>query len=375
MKIIFTGGGTGGHFYPIIAVAEALNQLIDEERLVRPELYYFATDPYDPRALYEQNIQFHRVTAGKRRRYFSLRNFFDLFKTAWGALIALGKTYWLYPDVVFSKGGYVSFPTLLAARLLRIPVVIHESDSRPGRVNAWSAKFAKRVAVSYPEAATFFPSGKTAVTGNPIRQELLTPITVGAREFLKLEEGIPLIFITGGSQGAAAINDALLDIVPELIKHCQIIHQVGAANLTEVEKRAHFLLADNPAAARYKTFASLNTDALRMVAGVADLIITRAGSFIFEAAHWGIPAIIIPIPEEISHDQRSNAFTYARSGGAIVIEQGNLTSSILRSEIDRLLGNRDLLAKMSVGAKNFSRPDAAKTIAQEILKLALRHEE
>ncbi len=375
MKIVFTGGGTGGHFYPIIAVAQAINTIIKQRKLVDARLYYLATAPYDEVSLFENHLEFKAVPAGKIRRYFSIKNFFDIFKTIRGIIIALWQLYVIYPDVVFSKGGYDSFPTLWAARFLKIPVVMHESDSHPGRVSLWSAKFAKRIALSYPEANHYFNDKPVAITGNPIRQELLNPITIGAHEFLKLEKGVQIIFVTGGSSGASVINDTLVDILPQLTKKYQIIHQIGIDNFEEIKQRAFFLLTEQEQKNRYHPFPFLNTSAMRMLAGISDLVITRAGSVLFEIAVWGLPAIIIPIPETISHDQRTNAFTYARSGGAVVIEQDNLTPSVLQSEINRLLENESLRNKMKAGAKNFAHPNAANVIAEEIIALALKHEE
>ncbi|HPN89357.1 MAG TPA: glycosyltransferase, partial [Candidatus Paceibacterota bacterium] len=157
MKILFTGGGTGGHFYPVIAVAEEVKRICTEQKIVAPELYFMSDKPYNERALSDNGLKFVPVQAGKIRRYFSLMNFFDVFKTIFGSIRAIFTLFSIYPDVVFGKGGYASFPGLLAARLLRIPVVIHESDSHPGRVTLWAGKFAKRIAVSYPEAAKYFP--------------------------------------------------------------------------------------------------------------------------------------------------------------------------------------------------------------------------
>lgn len=374
MKIVLTGGGTGGHFYPLIAVAQALHQLTDQQKLVDATLWYLAPEPYNPRALFEHNITFVPITAGKVRRYFSLRNFTDSFKTLWGMAQALWQLYFIFPDVILSKGGYASVPTVWAARILGIPIIIHESDSKPGRANLWAGKFATKIAVSYAEAASYFPAARVAVTGNPIRAEIIKPITHGAHEYLKLESNLPVILVVGGSQGSTRINDAFLDLATELVKSYQIIHQVGKANLSEVSKRISYLLADAPERERYKVFDYLNETALRMTAGVTDLVISRSGSAIFEFAAWGIPAILVPIPETISHDQRSNAFMYARSGAAAVIEENNLTKSILSSEINRIISNRELHAKMSEAAKAFAKPEAATTIAQALIDLAATHE-
>ncbi|MFA6475964.1 MAG: UDP-N-acetylglucosamine--N-acetylmuramyl-(pentapeptide) pyrophosphoryl-undecaprenol N-acetylglucosamine transferase [Candidatus Paceibacterota bacterium] len=378
MKILFTGGGSGGHFYPIIAIAQEVRNYATKEKLVQPELYFMSDAPYNERVLFENDIKFIKVSAGKLRRDLTplniVKNFFDLFKTFFGTVQAFFKVFGLYPDIVVGKGGYASFPALLAARIFRIPVLIHESDSHPGKVNLFAGKFAVRIALSYPEAAKFFPADKVAVTGNPLRQEILTPTKSGAYEYLRLDKSLPVIFVVGGSQGASKINEIIVDILPKIIEKYQIIHQVGKNNFADLSNRANFVLKGNPFADHYKIFDYLDAAAMRMTAGVASLVITRAGSALFEIANWGLPAIIIPIPEEISHDQRTNAFTYARSGGAAVIEERNLTASVLLFEIDKIMSDEKMREDMIKGAKSFARPDAAAVIAGEILKIALSHD-
>ncbi len=375
MKILFTGGGTGGHFNPIIGVAQSINKVVKEQHLLTPELYYMAPTPFDARVLFENNIKFQQISAGKIRRYFSILNFFDLFKTAWGVVRSTYMVYKLYPDVIFGKGGYASFPVLFAAKILRIPVIIHESDSKPGRVNAWAAKFARRIAISYPTAAQYFPADKVAFTGNPIRKEVSEPLTVGAHDYLKLKPEIPCVFIVGGSLGSKIINETIIESLPTLVEKFQIIHQTGKANYDEVITTVNVVLGGNPNAANYRPMQYLNALEMRMAAGVAKLIISRAGSTIFEIAAWGKPSIIIPISEAVSHDQTSNAFAYARSGGAEVIEENNLASHLLISEINRIVDNPEVWQKMSDGAKSFAKTDAADKIAQEIVNLALQHED
>ncbi len=370
MKILFTGGGTGGHFYPIIAVAQALDEEIAKKKMLPAKMYFMSPSHYNARALFDNEIEFMYVPAGKIRRYFSIFNFTDAFKTLYGMFVALIKMYRLYPDVVFAKGGYTSFPALFAAKILRIPIIIHESDSTPGKVNAWAAKFAEKIAISYPQAADAFQKqkseGKVAFTGNPIRKEILLPLSNGAREFLNLEEKIPVIFILGGSQGSQIINDVVIDAVDDLVKKYQIIHQTGRANLASSKETSSLILKDNPTGYRYHAFDYLNDLTLRMSAGVADIIISRAGSTIFEIAAWGIPSIIIPLSKKVSHDQVHNAFAYAHSGACTVIEEDNFSSHILISEIDRILGNQNLKNRMSQGAREFSRIDAAAKIAEVI---------
>ena len=374
MKIIFTGGGSGGHFYPIIAIVESIQKIAKEKKLISPEMYFFAPAPYNQGLLYDHNIQYKKITAGKIRRYFSLLNFFDLFKTAWGILGAILDVFDVYPDVVFVKGGYGSFPTLMAARLLRIPVFVHESDSVPGRTNKWAGKSAVRVAVSYKEASSYFPGDKVAYTGQPVLEERLTPITNGAPEFFGFDESIPTIFIIGGSQGAEIINNAILDILPDLVNNFQIVHQTGQANIEVIKESAAAILLENPNKNRYKPFGYLNSLEMRMAAGVASLIISRAGSTVFEIASWQKPSIIIPITNSNENHQIKNAFAFAKAGACSVIEEENLKSHIFLVEIKRIIENKEINDKMREGAKNFFKPGAADQIARELLSIVLSHE-
>lgn len=375
MKILFTGWGSGGHFYPIIAVAEAMQDVVRERKLLEPNLYYAAPDPYNRELLLAHNITFLPSAAGKIRNYFSIRNFFDLFKTAWGVVRSTVRIFFLYPDVVFATGGYGSFPTLLAARFFRIPVVIYATDAEPSRVNRWAGKFAVKVAVSFQEAAEFFPADKVAYTGNPLRKSVLLPAREGAHAFLKLNPELPVILVWGGSQGAQALNEVVLNALPELLQKYQIIHQTGDANIADMTSRVKVVVTDPALRERYKPYGYLNDLAVRMSAGVAALVISRAGAgSIFEMAAWGLPSILVPIPEPISHDQTKNAFSYARGGAAVVIQQNNLTPKLLVSEVNRIFDNKDISRTMSAAARDFGRPDAAHTIATALLDIALSHE-
>jgi len=374
MKIVFTGGGSGGHFYPIIAIADQIIDLTEKNKLVGAELYYMAPNPYDEQALSKDEIIYKRIPAGKMRRYFSIGNFFDLFVTATGILKAMWSIYSIFPDVVVGKGGYGSFPVLFAAKFFGIPVIIHESDSKPGKVNQWAGKFAKKIAISYPEAAQYFPKEKVALTGNPLRKEITKSIEHGARQFLEMELDTPVILILGGSQGAKRINETIVDALPKLLEKYQIIHQVGSKNIDDIKNMISVVLENHPNKSRYRPFGYLNEEALRMSAGAADLVISRAGSTIFEIAAWGKPSIVIPIPEEISHDQHKNAFTYARSGAAEVLEEINLSPNLLLAEIDKILNNPEKKEHMQKAAKGFARLDAAEKIALEIVNIALQHE-
>jgi len=375
MKILLAGGGTGGHFFPLMAVADAINAISTQEKIVNLEIVFMSDSPYDGNLLLQKGIRFKKISAGKIRRYFSLLNIVDILKTGIGLLKALWCVYLDFPDVIFSKGGYASFPVVFAARILGIPLIIHESDIVPGRVNRWSSKFAKRIAISFPQTIKYFPKEKTALTGNPVRKELLVPAKVGSREFLKLEEDeVPVVMVLGGSQGSQRINDNFMDIISELVKKYQIIHQAGKNNFNYVKGRTDVILENSEFKSRYHLFGFLDLSTLRMAYGASDAIVARAGSAsIFEIAASGLPAILIPLVNSAQNHQKENAFAYASLGAADVIEESNLAPSILRVEIERLLEDKEKLKKMSEAAKKFFKPDAAEKLAREIIGLALEH--
>jgi len=374
MKILLTGGGTGGHFYPLIAIAEKLNELASKEKIIGLKLYYMSDAPYDKRMLFENSITYIQIPSGKMRTYSSIKNFFDMFTTAIGAFFGLLSMFFLYPDVVISKGGYAAFPAVFAAKLLRIPVIIHESDSSPGRLNLWTAKFAKRIAISWPEAADSLPKEKTALTGQPIRKGILHGNPDGAFDFFKIVANVPVIYVVGGSSGAEKINNVIIEVLPELLSRYQIIHQTGQNNLEDVVSRSKLVLENNPNISRYVPIPYLNNLATRMAAGIATIIISRAGSSLFEIASWGVPSIIIPITNSNGDHQRKNAYSYARTGACEVIEESNLSPHVLIAEVDKMISNKERLTQMKNSALAFASPDAAEKIAQAALDIALSHE-
>lgn len=378
MKIVLTGGGTGGHFYPLIAVVEGIEDICNERRLLEPQFFYIGPAPFDIAALAEHDVDVRFAAAGKIARERNSFNPLQAIKTAIGSVHALFQLFSVYPDVVFSTGGYAAFPTLLAARILKIPLVIYDADAKPGRVSVWSATFARWIAVAHPDAASAFPKKlqeRIARTGHPIRREIEEPAREGGHEFLKLDATVPTLFILGGSQGARAINEVVLDALPTLLEKYNIVHQTGSANYDEVRGIASVALRNSQHQARYRAFALLNSLALKMAAGITSLALARAGSgTIFELASWGIPAILVPIPLDVSHDQTENAFSYARAGAAIVIEQHNLTEHVLVAEVERLMSNGDTRAKMASAAQTFARPKAGRKIAEIVLETALEHE-
>ncbi|HQU07795.1 MAG: hypothetical protein B7X04_00930 [Parcubacteria group bacterium 21-54-25] len=379
MRIVFTGGGTGGHFYPIIAVAEALKELARAQYLVEPTLYYMAPTPFDPQALFENGIIFLKSPAGKIRRYPSFRNIIDLVFTFTGFLWSFTQLVRLYPDVVISKGGYASVPTVLAAALLRIPIIVHESDAKPGRANLLGARFAVRIATSFDSAAQYFPQKtriRIARTGVPVRKEFFLPPPADAATLLKLDISVPTILVLGGSQGSARINETILAALPQLVAHANIIHQTGVQHLESTKEVAGITLERDAHAARYHPFGYLSIESLRQAGGIATLVIARAGAgTIAEIAAWKRPAILIPIPEEVSHDQRANAYAFAENGAAVVLEESNLTPHLLASEVTRIVGDTELASTMGAAGASFTDPDAARLLAAAALSIALSHEQ
>lgn len=371
MKIILTGGGTGGHFYPLIAVARALKKVAEAENIARLELFFLSPEPLDANLLFSENIRFVRIPAGKMRRYFSLRYLPDTLKTISGIIWAFWRLYLILPDVIFSKGGYASFPTLLAARALRIPVIIHESDIIPGLVNQWSGKWAERIAVSFTETARYFNEKNVAVTGTPIRQQIVGGNLKEAIEYFKLEEGLPTILVLGSSQGAERINETVLAMLTDAVAKYQIIHQTGKNNLADVSGRARVVLEKSQLKSRYHPYGFLSEGELRNASRAAALAVSRASSMIFEIAAWSLPSILIPLPKAAQDHQRENAYAYARFGAAAVLEETNLTPHLLLAEIDKLLGDQERVKKMKLAAQGFARLDAADKIAKEIIKLGV----
>ena len=368
MRIGFVGGGTGGHFTPLMAVAAEL-----VKDAARPELYYFGPEPYNPDELKKFNITYVSCPAGKLRLYFSIQNFFDIFRNFFGVFVAIWKLFVIYPDVIFSKGGYTSVPILLAAKFLNIPVVIHESDAVPGRANKAATKQAKYIAISYDDAAQFFPAEKTALVGIPLREQLKNP-PANPFEFLGIPNDKPLIYVTGGSLGAERINNLILRSLDSLLPYYRIFHQTGAGNIDELRLTAKGLLEKSPLQDSYYLEGTIDAETVSAILTAAALVITRAGSTtLFEIAYHSKPSIVIPIPEDISRDQRTNAYAFARTGAATVIEEANLTENLLIQEINSIITDQNRYATMSQAARSNFIPDAAKKISDILVSIGNEH--
>lgn len=373
MRILFTGGGTGGHVYPIIALIREVKERAEKERITDIELLYMGPrgDGVGAELFREEQVIHIQVFGGKIRRYASFQNIFDGIKLAIGVLQAFWNFFLLVPDVVFSKGGYGAFPACLAAVFFRIPLVIHESDAVPGRVNRLFAPFARRIGIAFAGAAPYFPKEKTADVGVPIRKRILGGKKDNALSHLDIFTKHPVIGFMGASQGAQKINNAVLDILKELTEEYEIIHQTGAKNYAGVRGEAGVMLEFGHKE-RYHASAFFNEANAQDFYAACDLIVSRAGaSSIYEIAAYGKPSILIPLAHAAQDHQRMNAYEYAGTGAAQVIEETNLTPHILLSEIKKLFADPEQIKKMREAAQRFSRVDAAEIIAKEILKLGI----
>ena len=367
MKILFTGGGTGGHIFPIIAV-------IRELRKAKVDLFYIGPkDEISQTFLSKEGVRIKTISAGKLRRYFDLRAFFqniiDVFKFPIGFLQAFFQIFFLKPDLIFSKGGYGSLAPSLAGFLLKKPIFLHESDVISGRANRLVAKFSLKIFVSFPETEGL-PADKIIPAGNPIRRELLAGSKERAKEIFNLTREKPIILIFGGSQGAQRINNLIFQILPEILMEFELIHQLGTQNFKKFKNSAELKLSNFPKLKKYyHPFPFLDEEELRAAYCVCDLILSRAGSgSIFEISAMGKPSILIPLPESAQNHQLKNAITYAKNGACLVLPEKDLTPLILLEKLKKLMAQPQELRKMEKSAKEFARPEAGKLIAQSILK-------
>ena len=371
MRILFTGGGTGGHFFPILAVLREVKRIAEEERILDMECYYMGPDDFGTSLLKDEDVVSIPVLAGKWRRYGSLENALDLLRIPVGFLQALWNMFLIMPDAVFSKGGYGALPAILAAAIFRLPVIIHESDAVPGRVNLFSARFAARIGIAFPAAAKHFPKEKTALVGIPLRARILYGNREEAREAFDIYSAIPVVGIIGASQGAEPLNNAVLGVLKELTTEYEIVHQTGDKNFVDVKAEASVVLEFGHKE-RYHPVGFMDETGIRDFYTVCDLIVSRAGaSSIMEIAARGKPSVLIPLSHAAQNHQWENAFAYAAEGGAVILEEGNVTPHVLLAEIKKLIDDPEKRAKMSEAALKFARPDSAQTVAQELLKLGL----
>ena len=387
IKILFTGGGTGGHIYPILAVAEELQTLAVKKNIFI-DLRYLGVPGKFKKLLVSNGIGVSKILSAKLRRYFDIRNFIDFILFPFSVIQAFWKVFWIMPDVLFSKGGPGSLPAVIACWFYRVPIIIHDSDSEIGLANKLALNFANRIAVSFLSAAEEIVAsqksakkanllrGKIAFVGNPIRPSLLVGEKIDkqtAKKILGFNSGKPLILVLGGSQGSATINDFMLNIAEELAKDWQVLHQTGPDNFNDVKNELGVVLRGfgEEEKSRYKIVPYFEEN-MKDAYTAADLVVSRASSgSIFEIAAFGLPSILIPLRQEVvGGHQIKNAYEYVKTKPAIVIEEENLKPHIFMAQFNKIIGNTDLLNQMSEAAAACSKPDAAEKIEEEIMRLA-----
>lgn len=373
LRVLLTGGDTGGHIYPLIAVARELREIAAIKNIQLSAIYVGSCGDFG-KELEAEHIVVKKVAGGKFRNYASIFNVLDIFLVLYSFIQALAKIFFVMPDVILSTGGPGALPVVLAGRFYRIPVIVHEANAIPGRTNIISGKLASRISIAFAGTAKYFEGKNVALLGHPLRRDLLQNIP--SKEFAKTQLGfnhtIPLLLVLGGSSGATRINDFIFSNLDFLVANFQILHQVGKTNIEESEGKVSFLLKDytKEEKSRFRLVPYFESvDEIRTAYAAADLIIARAGvGTIFELAALRKPAILIPLPE--GKDQRANAYEYADSGAAVVMEQENLLPNLFRSEVGKILVNKSLQEKMRDSAGQFAKLDAARLVAEELLKLS-----
>jgi UDP-N-acetylglucosamine--N-acetylmuramyl-(pentapeptide) pyrophosphoryl-undecaprenol N-acetylglucosamine transferase len=368
-RILLVGGGTGGHVYPLVAVAEELKNL-SAQRGDEIELRFMGEGRFLKEEAERLGLKCNVIFSPKWRRYFSFQNFLDIFKFPLGLFQTIFHVWLFMPDIIFAKGGYASFLPVLIGKIFMIPIVIHESDSIPGKTNTILGKLARRIFLSFQKSRNYFDGGKCEVVGNPIRRGLLAAVDkTAALSAFNLNPTKPTVLVTGASQGAQKINESIIVALVELIKKFQVIHQCGQKNYDEMNKQITSIIKEGEHSygpqiqENYRLYPFLNLEQLTLAYAAADVVVCRASSQVFEIAAVGKPVIVIPLENAANNHQLSNALEFAKFG-ATVIEEVNLTPHILINEIDKAFENR---AELSKKIKQLSRPDAASKIAQYLL--------
>lgn len=371
MKILFTGGGTGGHIFPLVAVLKEIKKISSKEPI---EFYYIGPKDNFQNYLFREGVKIKNINAGKVRRYFGVKSSFQnltdvLFRIPVGTFQAFWHIFSLNPDLILSKGGFGSVPAVIAGWILRVPIFLQESDISAGAANRFLSKLSVEIFTAFPVGKTTgIPAKKMISTGNPIRTKLLEANKEEAKKALKLVGEKPVILILGGSQGAQRINDKILEILPKFLKDFEIIHQCGSKNFNEIKNEVKVILPEE-LQKYYHLYPFLDSKTLANAYAAADAVVSRAGAgAIFEIAALGLPSILIPLPESARKHQLKNAYCYAETGSSIIIEETNFMPHFFLGKLKNLFSNPEKIKEMSYQAKAFSRPKAAQIIAEYIIE-------
>lgn len=361
--VVFTGGGTGGHIFPGVAVANILKSGNDCKLV-----WIGGAKGPDAGFLKPYGIEFKGIPAGKFRRYFSLKNISDIFKIAGGFFASLFILIKLRPAAVFSKGGFVSAPPCFAANLLGIPVITHECDFSPGLATKINALFAKKILISYPDTANFFKpkyKDKIVYTGNPVRSEFYNADAEKGKSFLQYNGQKPILLVLGGSLGAAQINSLIEENIEFLSQNFFVVHQTGEADIRAAEDLLEKLKKELPALAQnYNPFAFIKNE-MPDVLAASTVVVSRAGAnTVWENAAAGKPMVLIPLEKGSSRgDQIENAEFFSRHGAAIILRGSSAESSNFRNTLETLIKDRQKCEALSSAAKKLADKNTAKNIA------------
>lgn len=371
MKVLVSGGGTGGHIYPALSVAGKLKQLFDAEIL-----YLGDKNGLETKIVPKASLPLVTIYAGKLRRYLSVQTVKDIFKVPVGICQAIGIMRKFKPDVVFTSGGYVAVPAGIAAKLNGVPLVMHQQDVMPNLSNRLLAPLATRVTVSFPDSVQYFNKQKTIFAGNPLREQIaevaLNDAAKVKTEF-GLQQDVPVILVTGGSQGALHLNEVIVSSLKDMLPMAQVIHISGARTYTDTKAKAKEQLNGIPAeyTERYHLFEYLEEEMPKALKA-ADLVICRAGAAtLSELAALGKPSILVPLPPGLGGSpQEANAAFFERTGASEVVKDKDLVAQELVNLIKRLLSDKDKLKRMSEAVSNIARGTAVDDIARLIQELA-----
>jgi len=368
LRLAIAGGGTGGHVMPALTVVDELRRRDSLEDVI----WIGSRDGVERQAAEKAGIRFVAIPTGKLRRYLSPRNLTDAVRVPLGVLAARRVLANFRPDVVLSTGGFVSVPTVIAARGIA-PVVTHEQTAIIGLANRINARFSAVLAVSFDNAGNqaLQIHRRVVVTGNPIRIDLVNGDRTRGLLQLGFTPNLPVVYVTGGARGASPINHRIAEMLPDILQHTQILHQTGpaSANADAVDLLAIRSSLTESLRTRYNIVEFVG-DELPDVYAVADLVIGRAGAgTVAELAYVGKPAILIPLPGAGGDEQTLNARVLGEAGAAIVISQHDATPERLHDEILSLLGDPARRARMATAAQSVARPDAAARLADTLLSL------
>lgn len=371
MRVLISGGGSGGHVYPALAVATRLRDEYQAEIL-----YLGSDDGLETSLVPAAGLRLKIIKAGKLQRFVSWRTVTGVARVPVGMAQAAGIVRAFRPDVAFTSGGYVAVPAGLAARLHKVPLLMHQQDVPPNLSNRLLAPLATRISIAFADSRTYFPAHKTLHLGNPVRQAILDVRAVTATEArtrLGLDAELPLLLVTGGSQGARTLNQTVCHALPALLAHCQVLQISGTKLFEETRTLAEQTMAglDEATRQRYHLVAYMDAE-MPLALQAATLVLCRSGAAtLSELAVLGKPSLLVPLPPAIgSSPQEVNAGMFGRRGAAEVILNDTLKPDMLVERVMTIITSSAVQQHMNEAMKQFAKPDATQEIVATVIKMA-----